>query len=180
LSLIYLLNQIHLILFDLLLPFLRFLILFLDLNLNLLPEHFCQLYTLILIICGLECLPYLPIFVPLEYLLHLLPTHPGVLLNQQCRRLPLQVPHLHIDLVELSTYHLLLLVDALADKEYLLLQGGRLVPGELACRLAGENVLGELLRLIYFLGEEGEDTAVFSVQVFEKSEGDLGNLGGAV
>jgi hypothetical protein len=100
--LIYLLNQTHLTLLDLFL-FLRLLILFLDLNLNLLPKHLSQLYALILIIRGLESLPDLPVLVPLEYLLHLLPAHPRVLMNQQRRRLTLQVSHLLVDFVELGT-----------------------------------------------------------------------------
>ncbi len=130
-SLIYLLHQTHLTLLDLFL-FLGLLILFLDLNLNLLPKHLSKLYALILIIRGLECLPDLPVLVPLEYLLHLLPAHPRVLMNQQRRRLSLQVSHLLVDFVELGTDQLLLVVDALANEENLLFQGRCLVLRELA------------------------------------------------
>ena len=116
---IYLLNQTLLIPFDLFIAVLRFLILFLDLNLNLLPEHFCQLYALILIVGSLECLSHLSVLVPLEDLLHLLTRHSWVLVNKKSSRVTLQVSHLLINFVEFSTYQLLLIVDTLANEENL-------------------------------------------------------------
>ena len=100
-SLIYLLYQTHLALFlDFFFHLLRLLLF--NLDLNLLPEHLSQLYTLILIIRSLQSLADLPVLIPLEYLLHLLPCHPWVLVNQQCSRLALQVSHLLVDFVEFS------------------------------------------------------------------------------
>jgi hypothetical protein len=135
------LNQVHLALFDLFTPILLGFLL-LDLDLDLLPEHLRQLYALILIIRGLQRLLDLSVLVPLEYLLHFLARHPRVLMNQHRSRLSLQVSHLLVDLVKLSTDQLLLVVDALADEEDFLLQGCRLVLGELARGLGSENVFG--------------------------------------
>lgn len=152
----YLLYQAHLVLIlHFLLCFLWLPLSFLNSKFDFLAQLLRKLYALILIVGCLKCLADLSVLILLEDLFDLFHGHAWVLLKEECGGLTLEISNFLINLVEFSTYQLLLVVDAFANEENLLLQRSGLILRKLTRGLLGENLFGKVFCLVNLLIKEG-------------------------